>query len=131
MVRDVAAHREPRQIGEETVRERRLLLGVDVSLARHRRRSVHADLRCEPHLGLDRARARAVREQSSHPSARRLRGSVLPAALRPTRTALTRKPDAAGMTLMCGNPAIIASMERGVKTSRSAARLRETAPTYA
>ena len=32
---------------------------------------------------------------------------------------------------MCGNPAIIASMERGVKTSRSATRLRETVPTYA
>ena len=38
-------------------------------------RSVHADLRGEPHLRLDRTRARAVREQPPHPPARRLRRS--------------------------------------------------------
>ena len=53
---------------EEAEPERRLLLGVDVLRARHPDRSLHADLRRQPHLRLDGARARAVREQPPDPA---------------------------------------------------------------
>ena len=49
-------------------------------------RSLHADLRGQPHLGLDRAHPRAVREQPADPSARRLHRSRVPAALHPARS---------------------------------------------
>ena len=49
-------------------------------------RSVHADLRGQPHLGLDGARARAVREQPADPPARRVHRSGIPAALRAARS---------------------------------------------
>ena len=46
--------------GEEALSERRLLFGVDVLHDGHSDRSLHADLRGQPHQRLDRARARAV-----------------------------------------------------------------------
>ena len=64
LVRDVGAHRGAGQVREEALPERGLLLGVDVLHDGHRHRSLHADLRRQPHLGLDRARARAARQQS-------------------------------------------------------------------
>jgi hypothetical protein len=91
LVRDVAAHRSAREGGEEAERERRFLFGVDLSLARHRHRSVHADLRGQPRLGLDRARARAVREQSADSPARRVHRPRVPAALPAARSPLTRR----------------------------------------
>ena len=62
VVRDERAHRSADQVGEEAVPERRLLLGVDVLHDGHRDRSLHADLRGQPHQRLDGARARATRE---------------------------------------------------------------------
>ena len=54
-------------------------------------RSVHADLRGQPHLGLDGARARAVREQPADPPARRLH-----------RPRSTRSATSAGSTARSG-----------------------------
>ena len=45
----------------------------------HPDRSLHADLRRQPHLRLDGARARAVREQPAHPAAHRLHRPAVPA----------------------------------------------------
>ncbi len=57
---------------EEAVPERRLLLGFDLLHARHSDRSLHPDLRGEPHLRLDGPLPRAVREQPADPAAHRL-----------------------------------------------------------
>ncbi len=57
VVRDVAADRAARQGGEEAQRERGLLLGVDVLHAGDPDRPVHADLRRQPRVRLDGARA--------------------------------------------------------------------------
>ena len=72
LVRHVAAHRGAGEGREEAESERRLLLGVDLLHARHPDRSLHADLRRQPHVGMDRARPRAVREQPADSPARRL-----------------------------------------------------------
>ena len=61
--------------------ERRFLLGVDLLHARHPDRPVHADLRREPHLRLDGALPRAVREQPADPAADRLHRSGVSAAV--------------------------------------------------
>ena len=82
LVRDVAADRGAREGREEAQSERRLLFGVDLLRARHSDRPVHADFRGEPHLGLDGARARAVREQPADPSARRVHGPAYPQHVR-------------------------------------------------
>ena len=65
----IEAHREGR---EEALSERRLLFGVDVLHDGDSDRSLHADLRGQPHQRLDRACARAVRQQPVNPPARRL-----------------------------------------------------------
>ena len=67
LVRDVAAHRGAGEGREEAEPERRLLLGVHVLHAGHPDRSVHADFRGQPRLGLDGALPRAVREQPPDP----------------------------------------------------------------
>ncbi len=54
-------------------------------------RSVHADLRDEPGRGLDRARARAARQQPVDPAALRLHGSDRP-QVRPARRAVAGGP---------------------------------------
>ena len=59
----------PGEVGEEAVSERGLLLGFDVLHDGHRHRSLHADLRRQPHFGLDRARAGATGEQPADPAA--------------------------------------------------------------
>ena len=71
--------------------ERRLLLGVDVLHDGHRDRSLHADLRGEPHHRLDRARAGATGQQPPDPAARRLHRAVLSADLDPARSAVDRR----------------------------------------
>ena len=83
--RDLPAHRAGRDRREEAVPERRLLLGVHVLHDGHPHRPVHADLRGQPHVGLDGPRARAVREQPPDPPARGLRRPDLPAAFRTAR----------------------------------------------
>ena len=70
--------------------ERRLLLGVHLLHARHPDRSVHADLRRQPHLRLDRALPRAVREQPADPAAHRLHRSAVSADVPAARAAITR-----------------------------------------
>ena len=57
-------------------------------------RSVHADLRRQPRLGLDGARARAVREQPADPPARRLHRPRVSAALSPLDRASVAGPTA-------------------------------------
>src|SRR5262249_33673425 len=88
LVRHVATDRSAGQSGEEAEPERRLLLGVDVLHARHPDRSVHADLRRQPGLRLDRARARTARQQSPDPPARRLHRPRVSADVRPARSSL-------------------------------------------
>ena len=56
--------------------ERRLLLGVDVPLPRHRHRPVHADLRDEPRRRLGCARDRAARGQPPDPAELGVRRAV-------------------------------------------------------
>ena len=51
-------------------------------VARHPGRSLHADLRRQPRVGLDGARARAVREQPAHSPEGRLHRPRVPAAVR-------------------------------------------------
>ena len=80
VVRDVAADRGAGEEREAAESERRLLFGVDVLLARDSDRSLHADLRRQPHLGVDGARARAVRQQSADPAPHRLHRPALSAA---------------------------------------------------
>ena len=70
---------------EEAQPERRLLLGVDLLHARHPDRSLHADLRGQPRLRLDRALPRAVREQPADPAAHRLHRPGVSAAVRAAR----------------------------------------------
>src|SRR5437773_1870344 len=70
LVRDVAANRSAGENREEAEPERRFLFGVDLPCAGDPNRSLHADLRRQPNFGMDGARARAVREQPSHPAAR-------------------------------------------------------------
>ena len=70
-----AADRGAREGREEAERERRFLLGVHLPRARHPHRSVHADLRRQPDVRVDRPRARAVREQPPDPAARRIHRS--------------------------------------------------------
>ena len=65
-----------------------LLLGVHLLHARHPDRSLHADLRRQPHVRLDRAHPRAVRQQPPDPPARRLHRPGVPAALRSARSTL-------------------------------------------
>ena len=74
---------------EEAESERRLLLGVDLLHARHSDRSVHADLRGQPHLGLDGALPRAVREQPPDPPAHRLHRPAVSADVPAARSALS------------------------------------------
>ena len=61
--------------------ERRLLFGVDVLHDGHRDRSLHADLRGQPHQRLDRARARAAGQQPADSPPRRLHRAYLSADL--------------------------------------------------
>ena len=56
----------------------------------HSDRSLHADLRRQPHLRLDGARARAVREQPPHPAAHGLHRAAVPAAVSAARSAIDR-----------------------------------------
>ena len=70
--------------------ERRLLLGVHLLHARHRHRSLHADLRRQPHLRLDGALPRAVREQSTDPAADRLHRAAASADAVAARSAVVR-----------------------------------------
>ncbi len=67
---DVQAGGGDDQGREEAERERGLLLGDHLLLAGHSDRSVHADLRREPDVGMDGACARAVPEQPADPAAR-------------------------------------------------------------
>jgi hypothetical protein len=90
LVRDVAADRGGRQGREEAERERRLLFGIHLSLARYRDRFVYADFCREPRLWLDGARPGAIRQQPAHSSASRLHRPPVPAALRPSRRAIDR-----------------------------------------
>ena len=94
--------------------ERRLLLGVDVSRARHSAVAVHADLRGQPHVGVDGPCPGAVLEQPPDPAARGIHGPAGPAAVGATRTALT----------LAIIPGIVA-----VGTSRSTRRTASHAPT--
>ena len=87
--RDVRAHRGAGEEREEAEPERRLLLGFDVLRARHPAVALHADLRGQPHVRLDGARPRAVREQPPDSAARGIHGPGGPAAVGATRTALT------------------------------------------
>ena len=90
------AHRGAGQGREEAEPERRLLLGVDLSLARHPDRSLHADFRRQPHRGLDGARARAAREQPPDPPARRVHRSDRPAAVGAARGSVDASGSEAG-----------------------------------
>ena len=55
-------------------RERGFLFGVHLLFAGHSDRPVHADLRGQPHVRLDRARAGAISQQPPDPPARRIHG---------------------------------------------------------
>ena len=92
VVRHVRAHRSARQRREGPVPQRRFLLGVDVLRARHSHRPVHADLRRQPHLRLDGARARAVREQSPHPAAHGVHRTGVSAAVSRARSEIAVVP---------------------------------------
>ncbi len=81
VVPDVRAHRGDRPRGQAAVPERGFLFGDGLLRARHSRRPVHADLRRQPHLGLDGARARAVRQQPPHPPPYRLHRAFVPATV--------------------------------------------------
>ena len=65
-----SADREVHQGSQESERQRGFLLGIDLLFAGHSDGSVHADFRGEPHVGLDGAHARAVRQQPADPAAR-------------------------------------------------------------
>jgi citrate synthase len=107
--RSASSAREGR---EEAQSERRLLFGVDLLHARHSDRSLHADLRGQPYVGMDRTHPRAVREQPLDSPARRLHRSVVPAAIRPTRTAIAA-PDQEPSTKDQGpNHRSVASIDR-------------------
>src|SRR5690606_7380222 len=69
--------------------ERRFLLSVDVPRAGHPDRPLHADLCRQPDLGLDRPRARAVRQQPADPAPDRVRRPGLSAAGRAARSPVT------------------------------------------
>ncbi len=64
--------RRDHQRDEEPERQRGLLFGVHLLFAGNSHRSVHAHLRRQPHVRLDRARAGAIPQQPADPSARRL-----------------------------------------------------------
>ena len=64
------ADREVHQRGQESERQRGFLLGLHLLLAGDSGGPVHADLRGEPHVGLDGAHSGAVRQQPADPSAR-------------------------------------------------------------
>ena len=86
VVRDVRADRGDRQGREEAESERRLLLGLHLLHDGHPDRALHADLRGEPHIRLDRARAGAAGQQPSDPAAGRVHRSGLPAVVAAART---------------------------------------------
>ena len=97
----IEAHR-PRR--EEALSERRLLFGVHLLHDGDRDRSLHADLRREPHLRLDGARAGAVREQPPDPPARGLHRPELSADLGAARAAVASSlPALACLVLAVGS----------------------------
>ncbi len=73
-VSPVAHHGKDREGRKEAEPQRGFLLGLHLLFAGHSGRPVHADLRREPHVGLDRARARAIPQQPPDPPARRIQG---------------------------------------------------------
>ena len=81
VVRDVANHRAVVKGEKKLNAERRFLLCHDVLRAGHTGRAVHAGVCRQPHLRMDRSRARAVREQPADPPARGVHG---PRIRRPT-----------------------------------------------
>src|SRR5215203_6857585 len=88
MIRDVAAHRAARDRGKEALPERRLLLRVHLLHTGDRHRSLHPDLRGQPYLRLGGALPRAVREQSTDPSADRLHRAAASADAAAARSAV-------------------------------------------
>ena len=73
-VSDVKQDREVHEGNQESERECRFLFGIHVLFAGDSDRSVHADLRGQPHVGLDGARAGAISQQPADSSARGLHG---------------------------------------------------------